>query len=462
MHKSFRQRYQSVLLLSLITLTVCAAGYFAIRKVERTANENVKNHLELILDGTAMMIAYGFDSVLHEVEIVKTSDNVQTAVETISGGTTTEQAKNKLKDRIRLASSHRHLLGFIVTSNNGSPLVASDSALVNLSTSFVFHVPKNHDALQDQNDIQISLPRLMPELAQTKNSDRDAPLAIALRTRLKDSIGKDQLTLWMIYDARALFAAVLQPGRTGSTGEIYAFDAEGRMISDSRFNQHLYDIGLLQVGTEAALRLQLRDPMVNLRDHEKPVTGVELPLTRMAASATLGHDDVDISGYRDYRGVPVVGAWKWFDRYGFGVTHEIDYAEAFYNVRILLAVVIGLVVLLLLATGASALASVKAWEAEEKRHQSENRLKGLQDEIAHVNRLATMGEMATGLAHEISQPLAAATNYARAALNMLKSVQSQSQNLDQVKLQDHLTHIENNTLRSGEIIKRLRKFVSHH
>jgi PAS domain S-box-containing protein len=53
------------------------------------------------------------------------------------------------------------------------------------------------------------------------------------------------------------------------------------------------------------------------------------PLTRMAQSATAGKSGSDLDGYRDYRGVPVVGAWLWDGEYGFGITTEIDVEEAF-------------------------------------------------------------------------------------------------------------------------------------
>ena len=38
---------------------------------------------------------------------------------------------------------------------------------------------------------------------------------------------------------------------------------------------------------------------------------------------------VDVEGYNDYRGVPVVGAWTWLDDYDFGVPTEEDYEEAY-------------------------------------------------------------------------------------------------------------------------------------
>ena len=46
-----------------------------------------------------------------------------------------------------------------------------------------------------------------------------------------------------------------------------------------------------------------------------------------------GGNGVDLAGYRDYRGVPVVGAWLWDPQLGLGITTEIDFAEAYDDNR---------------------------------------------------------------------------------------------------------------------------------
>ena len=55
----------------------------------------------------------------------------------------------------------------------------------------------------------------------------------------------------------------------------------------------------------------------------------------MAADAIAGNSGVDVDGYRDYRGVPVVGAWNWLPEYEIGVAAEVDVAQAFRPLVIL-------------------------------------------------------------------------------------------------------------------------------
>ena len=140
-------------------------------------------------------------------------------------------------------------------------------------------------------------------------------------------------------DVIAVFAQSVEPqmgftrinrlGRIGNTGETYAFDRDGRLLSESRFPDDLISAQLVQPGESAILSVEVRDPGTNLVTGQRSdVPRNEQPLTRMAASATKGETGYDVQGYRDYRGVPVMGAWTWDQQLALGMTTEIDVAEA--------------------------------------------------------------------------------------------------------------------------------------
>lgn len=124
------------------------------------------------------------------------------------------------------------------------------------------------------------------------------------------------------FDAEAEFLRILgQPGPLPSF-ETYAFDAKGLMLSNSRFPEHLLRSGLLPTGgTQTPLRLRVAAPA------EGPID--RWPLTHMAEQATHFNDGFNTAGYRDYRGVSVVGAWRWIPAYGFGVAAEVDLDAAY-------------------------------------------------------------------------------------------------------------------------------------
>ncbi|MCH8861857.1 MAG: PAS domain S-box protein [Proteobacteria bacterium] len=131
------------------------------------------------------------------------------------------------------------------------------------------------------------------------------------------------------------FAALLERGRIGETGETYAFDRNGLLLSPSRFDDQLRQAGLIGPDQVAMLNLEVRDPGVNLMERSRPgVAPEEMPLTRMALSAVEGAQGSDLDGYRNYRGAPVVGVWLWDDDLGMGLTTELDVSQArrFLNV----------------------------------------------------------------------------------------------------------------------------------
>jgi signal transduction histidine kinase len=77
-----------------------------------------------------------------------------------------------------------------------------------------------------------------------------------------------------------------------------------------------------------------------------------------------------------------------------------------------------------------------------------------QAQLAHVQRLGTMGEMASGLAHELNQPLAAISNYAAACMEQLRSRGAQADGL--ITLLEEVTR---EARQAGDIIHHLRDFV---
>ena len=131
------------------------------------------------------------------------------------------------------------------------------------------------------------------------------------------------------------FTQTLQQGRIGDSGETYSFDFRGRMISESRFDDQLREMGLISPSQRGILNIEIRDPGVNLAEGKTTdVARESQPLTVMAASAVAGEKASNVEGYRDYRGVEVVGAWMWDPELGYGIATEIDEEEAFGALRL--------------------------------------------------------------------------------------------------------------------------------
>ena len=87
-----------------------------------------------------------------------------------------------------------------------------------------------------------------------------------------------------------------------------------------------------------------------------------------------------------------------------------------------------------------------------ERKARDRRIQDLQSEMLHVSRLTDMGQVATGLAHELNQPLTAILNYTNAGLDI-------AQESGDPELKTVLGKIAEQASRAGNIIRRLRAFV---
>lgn len=90
-------------------------------------------------------------------------------------------------------------------------------------------------------------------------------------------------------------------------------------------------------------------------------------------------------------------------------------------------------------------------KSNEERQRAEETLRKAQAELAHVTRVMSMGEIATSIAHEVNQPLAAIVNNASACLRWLAS---DSPNVDEA--QEAARAIVRDGTRAGEVIARIR------
>lgn len=103
-------------------------------------------------------------------------------------------------------------------------------------------------------------------------------------------------------------------------------------------------------------------------------------------------------------------------------------------------------------------ASHRELEAEHRdRLDAEERHRRILEQFGHVARVNTMGEMASGLAHELNQPLGAIANYVGGCLERFDSG-----NADPAELRVALERAQAVTLRAGEIVRRLRRFATRH
>lgn len=134
-------------------------------------------------------------------------------------------------------------------------------------------------------------------------------------------------------DPIADFSTILTSGRARKSMETIAFSKHGMLLSESRYNTLLSNIGLIAPGDHSILNVQLRDPGGDLTKGFSPPTSraerSQFPLTEMAHSATGEHAGLNLVGYRSYMGHNVIGTWTWLKDLGFGIATEMSAEEAY-------------------------------------------------------------------------------------------------------------------------------------
>lgn len=125
--------------------------------------------------------------------------------------------------------------------------------------------------------------------------------------------------------------AMMQDIHIGKTGETYLVNGYGSMLTKSRFTDDLKKG--LRIKTRSALELKVAEAG----------TG---NITKGVRECLKGASGFDANGYLDYRGVNVLGFWRWMPDYGWGIIAEIDEEEgygALYQLRDYIMFVFGMV-----------------------------------------------------------------------------------------------------------------------
>jgi hypothetical protein len=172
-----------------------------------------------------------------------------------------------------------------------------------------------------------------PQFAATRREiDRvglavgDAGPKVWMAAPVRNSAGEVIAVLDIGKAADQRFAQLFSAAAIGTTGEVFAFDARGLLLTESRFREALIERGDLRPGESAILRQPLYDPQA---------VGEAQP-SRLLAQALAGVaaapprlQGMLLQPYATYYGERVVGAWRWLDPLGFGIAVEVSEDEAF-------------------------------------------------------------------------------------------------------------------------------------
>ena len=311
---------------------------FGVNQVEQETKANLAAQLESSLKSNISTLKHWIKEKKLDAEVIAADSHVYEKVVALklldSRGTSPENIIASpeliwLRQRLGSFTKKHGFVGFVIFNNEGKQIGAlldepvGKSDLKNLSDFF-------HRSLKGETVISL------PFIAEVDIPDNDGVFrknwpTMFVSTPVKNKSGNIIAVLSFRLRPESGFSDILRITRYGESGETYIFSSDGLLLTDSRFNHQLRKVGLIppEIWSPSILNIHIKNPQGNLLEGFKSaLSKKDWPLTRMAASATLGKSEVEITPYNDYRGVPVVGAWSWLEEYNMGITTEIDASEA--------------------------------------------------------------------------------------------------------------------------------------
>lgn len=303
--------------------------------MRESLDQSVMHHLQAVMDSNSAAILYWINSLEREALSWTRQDTIGLLTEQLAEAAfrspDSRQALLEHPAQEQLASffapvlEEEKYLNFIIVDRGGRVLACNDVQRVGLhvSSKALLQI-----GLIFEKGLHFSKPSFISPWTNSSESSQERPL-LMIGAVINKSVRLHQAALVFLLDPHEDFSHILSLASFGKTGNMYAFDREGRMLSTSRFEAEYVRLGLIQPQQSSVLNLVLRDPGRRLRagvslDSSLP----EQPFTRSVSAAVAQREGIDITGYRDCRGVVVYGAWRWLERYDFGVAVEVGSRES--------------------------------------------------------------------------------------------------------------------------------------
>lgn len=336
-------------------------GWFVRAKVERSIKAGLDSQLALIRDMEVSALRHWAAGQIATVTQLSREPAIRTNIIELAAlnksDSLTELELARAPAAIRLQKAFATLIsvhgyaGFMVANRDQRVLVAGHPEIIGKKSlaGYDGFLPR---VLQGEAVLSRPFPSvaLLPDENGQLRPGQPTMFAAAPVT---DDKGAVVAALGLRLLPQSEFAHFLALARYGRTSETYAFDKSGRLMSPSRFEAQLKQVGLLpdSENSHAMLNLELRNPGGDLTTRYRANQPRNLqPLTLAVSNAVAGKTGADVEGYRDYRGVPVLGAWTWLPEFGMGIVTEVESTEAYQSLRILRISLWGLFSLLALGS----------------------------------------------------------------------------------------------------------------
>ncbi|MEC8555581.1 MAG: serine/threonine-protein kinase [Planctomycetota bacterium] len=130
------------------------------------------------------------------------------------------------------------------------------------------------------------------------------------------------------YGLETEYQSIIESWSSSGTLDVYLIDQRGALLSKSRYAAEMAESPIKAMPRSKSF--MILDPGADLLAGEEPATdATNWPRTLMANRVTSGNNEVNTTGYRNYVGRRVVGAWRWMPEYELGLAIEQEHQDAF-------------------------------------------------------------------------------------------------------------------------------------
>jgi len=332
-NRTVLNRSISIAIVGLI-VTVVFITWLALDRTDRHIKNNFADSLIAVNTSVKQSINTWADNRASEARHIIKNDEVLPMIEALLALSRDHDSlvnSSELKAiRAFYHRQNRHIgaLGFFVIAPDGTSLASSRDENIGSINWLVKQQPElMKRAFSGEN---LFIPMVISDVALKDKSGRFVQKAPTLffTALMRNNFGEIIAIFTLRFNPVKALSEISQAGTIGQTGETYVLDKSGRLLTESRF-KHQFSITAKDSGSNSTRQvLQARDPGGNFTGGYEPVNDQSVwPLTVMAKSVTTGRTDYNVNGYRDYRGVPVIGAWTWIEEIGVGLATEIDMFE---------------------------------------------------------------------------------------------------------------------------------------
>ncbi len=336
----------------IAVVLLAIVGYVVSSSIHQTMEDNLHSELETLLSVERSMLEKWFKvqessalTLANNREVRKAVTQLLTAnadtrlkpdpAATGASERDVKELQSRLEKELEPAMSAHDFVGFVVADKQLRIVAADADGLIGPAT------PQYENFLTRTFSGKPTVSAPFPSIVILK--DRTGRMRTGTPTMFVCApVRDDNLQIVAVLALRIRpekeFTDILQLGRIGKTGETYAVNKDGLMVSNSRFDEGLIHLGLLpdENASTSILNIQVRDPGGNMTEgFRAAVRRHELPLTKICAAAVSGTTGVNMEGYRDYRGSLSFGAYTWLSEYQMGIITEVDVGEAYHPLTIL-------------------------------------------------------------------------------------------------------------------------------